>query len=109
MRGVEGDGAAQETGGGWAFFVGEHLGVGQAGGVIDADVDEFPALWRAATASSAVGGLAGALSCDAVAGSGDDAELFDVVDELARVPALVAVGRLGRLKAAELAQADALE
>src|SRR4029450_13766676 len=40
----------------------------------------------------------------------DDAKLLDVdVDELARVAALVAVGRLGRPEAAELAQSDALE
>ena len=45
---------------------------------------------------------------DAVSGAADASELLDVdVDELAGVAALVALGRLGRIDPAELAQTDA--
>jgi len=37
----EGDGAAQEAGGGRCFLVGQHLGVGQAAVIVDGDVDEL--------------------------------------------------------------------
>ena len=50
VGGVEGDRAAQEADRGRGLLVGEHLDVGQAGGVIDADVHEFPAAARAAPA-----------------------------------------------------------
>jgi hypothetical protein len=41
---IERDGAAQETDGGGGLLVREDLGVGQPGGVIDGDVDAFPAV-----------------------------------------------------------------
>jgi hypothetical protein len=40
---VERDGAAQEVDSGARALVGEDLDVGQAGAVIDGDVDELPA------------------------------------------------------------------
>jgi hypothetical protein len=54
--------------------------------------------------------LAGAVAGHAPARTVDATELLDVdVQQLAGVAALVAVGRLKRVKSAELAQADALE
>ncbi len=47
---VERDRAAQEADGCGGFLVGQDLDVGQAGGVIDADVDELPAGGAAAAA-----------------------------------------------------------
>ena len=51
---VERDGAAQERDRGGGFLVGEHLGVGQAGGVIDRDVNGVPAPSSAATPAASV-------------------------------------------------------
>jgi hypothetical protein len=78
-------------------------------GVVDADVDvnELPAGGAAPVGASV--GLAAPASGDPVAGAvgADPAELFDVdVDQLARHRALVAVRRLERLQARELAEPD---
>jgi hypothetical protein len=93
-----------------AFSSGSTSAVGQARGVIDADVHELPAddalavlAWAALQAALAVD----AMPCPSLR---DAPELFDVdVQQLAGVAALVAVGRLEWLEARELAQADALE
>ena len=107
VAGVESDRAAQESRCGGALLVCEHLDVGQASGVIDADVHELPTLGCAAPAGTAVCVLARALAGHAVPGAGDHAEPLDVdVDQLARACALVAICRLGRFEPAELAQPD---
>ena len=43
MREVERAGSPQERDGGDRLLVGQHLGVGQAGGVVDADMHKLPA------------------------------------------------------------------
>ena len=63
-------------------LVGEDFRVGQAGGIVDADVEEIPA-----DAAAAAGSITG----DAVSNAVDLAELLDVkVDQLAGAVALVA-------------------
>ncbi len=54
VAGKERQRAPQEARGGGRLFVGQDLGVGEAGGVIDGDVDEVPAD-RAAALAVAVG------------------------------------------------------
>jgi hypothetical protein len=101
---VEAQRAAKEADRGGGLLVGEDLNVGQAGGIVDADVHVLPA--DLALCALGVGVL---VAGDAVSGAALDApELLDVdVDQLAGMAALVAVGRLGRLKPRELAQRDA--
>jgi hypothetical protein len=108
VAGVERDSSSQEADGGGGFLVGEDLDVGQAGGVVDADVHELPADRFLALLARAALQTPVAVNAMAGAAGRDPAEFLDVdVQQLARVAALVAVGRLRRLKAAELAQADA--
>ena len=85
-----------------ALLVGVDFHVGQTRCVVDADVHVIPAGALAAVA-------AGAATEDSVPGAATDpAQFLDVdVDQLAGPLALVAVGRLDRLKPRELAQADA--
>ena len=67
-------------------LVGQQLGVGQARGVIDGDVERFPAGAAPAALTSAIAG-------DAMTDAVDAAELLAVdVDEFARPFALVAQG-----------------
>ena len=66
------------------FFVGEDFAVGQAAGIVDGDVEIFPA-------GAALVALAGAITGDAVADAVDAAEFLDVdVDEFAGFLALIA-------------------
>jgi hypothetical protein len=89
VAGEPADRALQEAADGLGAFVLEHLGVGQPGAVVDADVHELPA--RAAGWAPAPASLAG----DPVPDAGDPAEFLDVdVDQLAWHRALVAVLRL---------------
>ena len=85
VGGVEGDRAAQERDRGRGLLVGEDLDVGQAGGVVDADVHELPAARCRARRRVARRGVWLALCrvtrCPAPR---DPAELLDVdVDQLA--------------------------
>jgi hypothetical protein len=76
-----GDRAFEEACGGGGSFIGEYLGVGEAGSVVDGDVDELPT-----DAASVVATVTG----DAMADATDASELFDIhVDELAGVLSLV--------------------
>ena len=85
-------------------LVGQDLGVGQARGVIDGDVQVFPA--DAAVAVDHAGAAAG----DAVADAGDPAELLGVdVDQLTGALALVAHHRYGRIEALEAAETEATQ
>jgi len=85
---VVGQGRLQEGDGAPFLLVGHDLGEGD--GVVNADMDEFPA------AAAAVGG---AVAGDAVADPVEAAELLDVeVDHLAGRFALVANDRHGRLQ-----------
>lgn len=74
-----------------------------AGGIVDADMDELPA--------DATGpALAGALAGDAVACAIEPAQLLDVdVDQFAGMFALIAAHRLGRFQGLEPVQAQPLE
>src|SRR5215211_2104583 len=104
-----GDRPPQEPRGGGALLVGQDLDVGEAGGVVDADVDELPAGGAQALGPDPLLTLASPGAEDAMAGApaADPPQLLDVdVDQLARPLALVAVGRLGRLEAAALAETD---
>ena len=82
QAGEPGDGALEEGDGTFLALVGQDLGVGKAGGIVDADMQEVPA-----DAAAALGPVAG----DAVADAVDPAELLDVeVDQLAGPCPLVA-------------------
>src|SRR5690606_7115222 len=96
---VVGDGGLEEGNGALLLLVGQDLREGDARGVVDADVDELPAAAAAAI-------VAGVMAGDAVADLVEAAELLDVeVDQLARLLALVAADRLGRLQVAQSAEA----
>src|SRR5262245_54636971 len=98
---VKSHGALQIAGGGDALFIGEHLDVGQAGPVIDADMHELPA---GATDPGR------AISVDAVSGSEDAAELLDVdMKEIARPAPLVPSRRHLRLEELQSVQAGTLQ
>jgi hypothetical protein len=95
---VVGQGRRQEGDRALLLLVGQDLAEGDAGIVVDADVDELPA-------AAARAGDAGALAGDAVAGSVEAAKLLDVdVDESSGRPVLVADRRLGRLQVPDPAQ-----
>ena len=110
---VEGDRPLQETDGGGGLLVVEDFDVGQAGGVVDADVHVLPAdelSVAAGRVTSARAALQRSIAVDAVSGAafGDPSELFDIdVQQLAGVAALVAVRWLGRLQPAALAKPHA--
>src|SRR5215218_9748041 len=90
VTGVEGDCALEKRDRGDGLLIGQDFDVSQARRVIDADVDELPALGFSAPARPPVGVLARTLARDAMPNAGDLAELFDVdVDELPRPRALV--------------------
>lgn len=90
---VERDRPAQKPDGRGRLLVGEDLGVSEAGGVVDADVDVVLADARAVVA-------AGPAAVRPVsAAGGDPAELLDVgVQQLARLATLVAVRWLRRIE-----------
>src|SRR5260221_13312411 len=72
-------------------LIGQKLGEGDAGSVIDGDVEKLP--------SGAAGVIALAVARDAVADPLDAGELLDIeVDELARVLTLVAAHRRWRVQ-----------
>src|SRR6202167_3775257 len=54
VLGVEGDGGAQEDDGGFALLVGQHAGEGEAGVIVDGDVESLPAGELRAAAAAAV-------------------------------------------------------
>jgi hypothetical protein len=70
---VPGDQSSKEGDSRWGSFVSQDLGVSQAGGIVDGDVDELPA---------DTSGPPSAVACDAMADELDAAQFFDVnVDE----------------------------
>jgi hypothetical protein len=103
------DRAAQEADGGRRLLVVEDLGVGQARGVVDGDVDELPAGQTALPASGITnppdGVPAHVITADPVPGAANDAaKLLDIdVDQLARTLTLITLGRL-QSESAKLAQ-----
>jgi len=113
VRAVEGHRPSQEADRGGRLLVGQDLGVGEAGGVVDADVDPLPADLATPAARRVDGGaVAPAPPGHAVPGPvrADAAEFLHVdVDQLARPGALVATDRLRRLQAREPAEADPQE
>src|SRR5260221_4266746 len=81
-------------------LIGQKLGEGDAGSVIDGDVEKLP--------SGAAGVIALAVASDAVADPLDAGELLDIeVDEFARVLTLVAAHRRWRLQRGEPGEARA--
>jgi hypothetical protein len=107
VAGVERDRASQKRDRAAGLLVGEDLDVGQAGGVIDADVHELPTGHPDAPAVAARLALAGAAAGHAMPRAADAAEFLDVdVNELARPSTLIAIRRLWRLKPRKLAQPD---
>ena len=112
QRREPGNRATKDAGRGGATLVGQDLGVGEPGGVVDGDVNKLPAGHATLLAVDGCLMPARALAGDAVTGTArtDAAELLDVeVHELTGPPALVAVGRLGRLEPGALAEPDPLE
>ncbi len=106
------DCAAQEPDRRRGLLVVEDFGVGQASGVVDADMDEVPACRASIDAGSVAAPRlgVGASAGDALAGAAlDAAELLDIdVDELARPSPFVALSRL-KPDPAQAAQSFALE
>ena len=95
------DRAAEKRCGGDGFLVFEHFDVGQASGVIDADMQLLPDDPARACAPITVG---------AMSRPADASELPDVdVHEFARALALIPIGRLGRLDPQELPKPDPRE
>jgi hypothetical protein len=92
-----GDGAFEEAGGGRGSFIGEYLGVGESGSVIDSDMDELPA-----DATD----LLRVVSVDAMTDASYTAQLFDIhVDELAGMLPLVSANGLFGFEALESGEA----
>ena len=84
----------KERNGAFRFLIRQDLGEGDAGVIVNTNVDELPANAPAIA-------LTGAIAGDAVADFVEATELFDVdMDHLARRFALIAVHRLGRLQVA---------
>ena len=75
---VVGDGGLEEGDGADGFLVGQDLGEGDPGVVVDGDMDELPALVAAAS-------LAGSVARDAMADLFETTEFFDVDVDLYRV------------------------
>jgi hypothetical protein len=101
--GIEGDGGTQESDGTGLGFIWQDVSEADAGSVVDTDVDEFPS-------DAARIALADAMAGDAMAGTLESAELFDVdVDQLARLLALVSADWLCRLESLEVVEAQARE
>ena len=103
VAGVERQRAAQERDGGGGLLVGQDFGVGQAGGVVDRDVNERPSRLACAADAGGVGASAGARGCwrpvtRLPGAAADPPELLDVdVDQLAGPLAFIALARaLGR-------------
>ena len=91
-------GAGHKAGAGFAGLTGQDFGVGEPRGIVDGDVQIFPA--AAALAPAAVTG-------HAVAGAVDAAELLGVdVDDLARMFALVADHGRARIEGPQAAEAE---
>jgi hypothetical protein len=84
VGGEEASGSGQEPSAGAGLLIGEHLGIGQAGVVINGGMDEVVARPTSGVAAAVLGGVA---AMDAVAAAGaEPAQLLDVeVDQLARV------------------------
>ena len=77
-------------------FIRQQLGVGQAGGIIDGDVQELP---TKTTPDGAPIALSGAIAGDPMTNSLDTAELLDIdMDQFARLFALVADDRRLRIE-----------
>jgi hypothetical protein len=104
------DGAAEKPDGGDRFLVGEDLDVGQTGGVVDRDVDVFPAddIADPALGVDALAGVVPALAVgDPLASAAlDPSELLDVdVDQLPGTSSFIALSGL-QAEPAELAHTD---
>lgn len=79
------------------FLVGQDLAEGDAGGIVNADMDELPTC--AAFTGSPVIALAGAIAGDAMADAVETAKLLDIdVDHVARLVTLISTRRLCWLK-----------
>ena len=86
-----------------SFLVWQDLREGDAGGVVDADMDELPA-------AAARAGIAGTFAGNAMTDALETAELLDVdVDHLAGMLALVAPDRFGRFDIPQPRQSGTLE
>jgi hypothetical protein len=108
---VEADRPPQEADRGGRLLVGQDLDVGQAGGVVDADVDPLPAGHAPAVTTTTLE-LAPAVAGDPMPRplDADPAQFLDVdVDQLAGSGALVAADRLRRLEAREPAETYPLQ
>src|SRR3954470_20039091 len=99
--GVVAESGEQEGGSGKAFFIGQDLGKGDAGVVVDGDMDVLPA---------DVAGIAFAVAMDAVADAADAAQFLDVeMEQIAGGLMLVANDRRGRLEIADTVELEAFE
>src|ERR1700692_4097164 len=99
---VVGEGGLEEAGGASLLLVGHDLGEGDAGVVVDGDMDELPAEPFAPCPPVA---LPSAVAGDAMTDSIDPAELLDVeVDHPARMFTLIPAHRFLRLQSRELVE-----
>src|ERR1700749_121829 len=93
--------ATGKSDGAVGFFAGQDFAVGQAAGIIDGDVEIFPA-------GAALVALAGAIAGDAVTDTIDAAEFLDVdVDQFAGFLTLIAEDLGLGLKCGEPSKAEA--
>ena len=102
MSFVEVEGLVESAEDAWDFFVREEAGKGEAGVVVDSDVETLDAGARIAD---------GAIAGSANAGTRETAQFLDVeVEEFARVSTFVALGRrLGRFQSGEPMEAVAAQ
>jgi len=101
VLGIEGDGGAQESNGGDCGLVGEHAGEGEAGVVVDGDVESLPAGKLRATATTAVAANGNAL----ITGHAFDVEM----KQIAGSGMFIADHWRGRMQIAPAAEMGALQ
>ena len=90
----------KESDGAGFSLIPPHLAKGDAGRIVDADMDKLPSNTEVAIDD------AGLSSCDPMADGADPAELLDIdMDEFARILTPIAANRLG-LQSAQLVQAQ---
>jgi hypothetical protein len=93
QRGEVSQSVAQEGDGAGSAFIGKDLSEGNAGGIVDGDMDVFPA---------GTAGLVGRVTGKAMAGALDATEFFDIeVEKFAGMLALVANDRRSRVESRE--------
>jgi len=101
VLGIESDGGAQEGDGGVGFLVGEHAGEGEAGVIVNGDVEGLPAGELRTAAAASIAAQRDAL----IAGEGFDVE----VEQVSRGGMFVAHPGRSRVQMAPAVEMSALQ